>query len=319
MVLFMTTYIGIDVGKKSLQVYLPINDKSFDVDNSQKGFKKLLSYLIKNYYELSSLIIIFEPTGGYEHSLRSFLKKTKINFTTVHPNKVRKYAGAKGLLAKNDNLDSKLLHEYATHFAPAIKEDYSSQAQEELHSLIKRREQIILFKTQEIGRLDTANNSLLKQSLASHIKYLDKQLETINSDIDNICKNNMEVKEKIDRLTSIPGVGITLASKAFCELPELGNIEFSKLTSLFGLAPFARDSGQYRGKRSIFAGRNSLRKVLYMAAVASLRCNAKLKAFYDRLINNGKPPKVALNAVMRKLLAFMNAIVKNNSSWACEE
>lgn len=316
MVLFMTTYIGIDIGKRSLQVYLPINDKSFNITNDQRGFKKLLSYLIK-YYDLSSLVIIFEPTGGYENSLRSFLKDNKINFTTVHPNKVRKYAGAKGLLAKNDNLDSKLLHEYAAHFTPAIKVEYSTPVQEKLHCLIKRREQMILFKTQEISRLDTADNLLLKKSLESHIKYLDKQLVQINLDIDNICKNDADVKKQIGQLTSIPGVGITLASKAFCELPELGNIEFTKLTSLVGLATFARDSGQYKGKRSIFAGRNSLRKVLYMAAVASLRCNKKLKSFYDRITNNGKPTKVAIVAVMRKLLSFMHAIVKNNSSWIC--
>ena len=174
-----------------------------------------------------------------------------------------------------------------------------------------------MFKTQEISRLDTADNLLLKKSLESHIKYLDKQLVQINLDIDNICKNDADVKKQIGQLTSIPGVGITLASKAFCELPELGNIEFTKLTSLVGLATFARDSGQYKGKRSIFAGRNSLRKVLYMAAVASLRCNKKLKSFYDRITNNGKPTKVAIVAVMRKLLSFMHAIVKNNSSWIC--
>lgn len=314
MVVFMTTYIGIDVGKKSLQVYSPIQDKSFSIDNNKMGFKKLLSFLLK-HYDLSSLVIIFEPTGGYESPLRSFLKDNKANFTTVHPNKVRKYAGAKGLLAKNDNLDSKLLYEYAVHFAPAIKVDYSSQSQEKLHSLIKRKEQIILFKTQEIGKLDTANESLLIKSIKSHIKYLDKELDKINFDIDHLCKNDSDVKEKIDQLTSIPGVGITLASKILCELPELGNIEFTKLTALVGLAPFARDSGMHKGRRSIFAGRNSLRKVLYMAAVASLRCNEKLKDFYDRLINNHKPPKVALVAVMRKLFAFMHAIVKNNSSW----
>lgn len=310
----MTTYIGVDVGKKSLQVYLPATNKSFNINNNKTGFKKLLLSLVK-HYDLASVVIIFEPTGGYENSLRLFLKENKILFTTVHPNKVRKYAEAKGLLAKNDNLDSKLLYEYATHFTPAIKDDYSTPNQQKLHSLIKRREQIILFKTQELGRIDTASDAYLKRSIKSHIKYLDKELDQINCKISNLYKNDSVVKEKIDQLTSIPGVGITLATKAYCELPELGNIDFTKLTALVGLAPFDRDSGQYKGRRSIFAGRNSLRKVLYMAAVASLRCNAKLKAFYDRLIDNHKPPKVALVAVMRKLLAFMHAIVKNNSSW----
>ena len=315
MVIFMTTYIGLDVGKKCLQIYSPIQDKSFNIDNNKLGFKKLLSFLNK-HYDLSTLVVVFEPTGGYENPLRSWLKENKVKFTTVHPNKVRKYAGAKGLLAKNDNLDSKLLYEYATHFAPTVKVDYSSPSQEKLHFIIKRREQIISFKTQEIGRLDTAGEPSLVKSIKSHIKYLDKELDQINCDIDHLCKVDLDIKEKIDQLTSIPGVGITLASKAVCELPELGNIEFSKLTSLVGLAPFARDSGMYKGKRSIFAGRNSLRKVLYMAAVASLRCNRKLKTFYNRLIDNHKPPKVALVAVMRKLLSFMHAIVKNNASWS---
>ena len=311
----MTSYIGIDIGKISLKVYSPIQDQSFDIDNDKEGFDKLISY-ITQHYDLSSVVIIFEPTGGYEVPLKTFLQQKKILFSIVHPNKVRKYAGAKGLLAKNDKLDSKLLYEYAVHFAPDIKKDYSSKAQQQLHHLIKRREQIISFKNKEIARLDTAHESFMIDSLKSHIAYLDKELELINCKIKDICQSDTETKDYVDRLTSIPGVGITLASRAFCALPELGKIPFSKLTSLVGLAPFAKDSGQYRGKRSIFAGRNSLRKILYMAAVASLRCNEKLKLFYDNLIKNHKHPKVALVAVMRKLLSFMHAIVKNQSVWS---
>lgn len=130
-----------------------------------------------------------------------------------------------------------------------------------------------------------------------------------------MCDHTPDLKSNIDRLTSIPGVGLTLALKTICEVPELGKIDFAKLTSLMGLAPYSRDSGDYKGKRSIFAGRGSFRKVLYRAAVASLRCNIKLIAFYNRLIQNHKPPKAALVAVMRKLLAFMHAVTKNNSSW----
>ena len=311
----MATYIGIDIGKKSLQVYLPNTEKSFNITNAESGFKKLLSTL-NQHFELSSIIVVFEPTGGYERLLREFLKSYKINFSTVHPNKVRQYAKAKGLLAKNDNLDSKLLYDYATTFSLPVKCEYSNQVQEELHSLIKRREQLLIFKNQEISRQDTADGELLKKSLSSHLKYLDSQLEKIDLAIKEICSNDSDIKSKMDRLTSIPGVGITLATTVVCEIPEAGNIDFRQLTSLVGLAPFARDSGQYRGKRSIFAGRANLRRVLYMAAVASLRCNARLKRFYDRLLNNHKPPKVALVAVMRKLLGMINAIIKNNSLWS---
>ena len=311
----MTSYIGVDVGKKSLQVYLPCLAKSFDITNDATGFAKLVNYLTKHYEQLSNLIIVFEPTGGYEKPLREFLKSNQINFTTVHPNKVRSYAKARGWLAKTDKIDSQLLSDYATKFSLSIKQDYNTENQQKLHSLIKRREQLILIKNQEIARLDKVNDVFIKKSLEEVLSYLEKQLTTIESAIKDLCENDVEIKSKFDRLTSIPGVGKVLATTVVCEVPEIGNIDFRKLTSLVGLAPFARDSGQYRGKRSIFAGRANLRKVLYMAAVASLRCNHKLKSYYDRLIANHKPVKVALSAVMRKLLAFMHALFKNNTVW----
>ncbi len=311
----MATYIGIDIGKKSLEIYFPAIAKSFSVTNDESGFSKLLTCLNKNYQSLSEVIIVFEPTGGYEKCLRNFLKSYQLNFTTVHPNKVRGYAKAKGLLAKTDELDSKLLHDYANCFSLPVKSEYNTENQETLHNLIKRREQLIFFQNQEIARLDTADDPLLEKSLTDHLSYLELELEQINKTIENLCHTDPDIKSKIDRLTSIPGVGITLATNVICKIPQLGYCQFNNLTSLVGLAPFAKESGQYKGKRSIFAGKNSLRKVLYMAAVASLRCNKKLKAFYERLISNHKPPKVALVAVMRKLLSFMNAVIKNNSFW----
>ena len=285
----MATYIGIDIGKKSLQVYLPCKDKSFDITNNESGFTKLVNYLNKYHEQLDDLIIVFEPTGGYEKSLREFLKSNKINFTTVHPNKVRSYAKARGWLAKTDKIDSKLLSDYANKFLLPIKQDYNTESQQKLHSLIKRREQLILIRNQEIARLDKANDNIIKQSLEEVLSYLGGQLITIESAIKDLCNDR--------------------------EIPEIGNIDFRKLTALVGLAPFARDSGQYRGRRSIFAGRANLRRVLYMAAVASLRCNTRTKSFYDRLISNHKPAKVAIIAVMRKLLAFIHALFKNNSFW----
>lgn len=311
----MATYIGIDVGKKSLQLYLPKFDKSMAISNDESGYTKLLNYLYKYYNQLSDLIIVFEPTGGYEQYLKTYLKKNKINFTTVHPNKVRNYAKAKGWLAKTDKIDSRLIHDYATVFSLPIKIDYSTDSQQRLHNLIKRREQLILCRNQELARLDKEITLDVEQSLEQHLSFLDQQVEKIEGSIKILSNDVPEIKSRIDLLTSIPGVGITLATTIVCEAPELGLIEFNKLTALIGLAPYARSSGQYNGKRSIFAGRGNLRRVLYMAAVASLRCNKKLKAFYYRLISNHKPPKVALVAVMRKLLGFMHALVKNNSLW----
>jgi len=311
----MANYIGIDVGKRSLQIYLADKGNSFAVDNTIVGLKKFISNIRKHYKSFSTLIVAFEPTGGYELQLKQFLGQQKISFAVVHPTKVRNFAKAKGWLAKTDKIDSKLICSYAASFNMKPHSDYTTDAQRELHSLIKRREQLLLFKNQEAARADKQIPRYIEESIKKHIQYLDEQLKDINLAIEKLCHSNIEIQDKINKLTSIPGVGKVLAIAAICELPELGNIEFRKLTSLEGLAPFARSSGQYNGKRKIFSGRANIRKVLYMAAVASLRCNDKLKKFYDKLINNHKPPKVALVAVMRKLLGFMDALYRHNSYW----
>jgi transposase len=228
-----------------------------------------------------------------------------INFSCVHQNKVRHYAKAKGWLAKTDKIDSKLISDYAFAFSLKVKQTYDSDNQQTLHNLIKRREQLVLSKTQELARLDKFSDIAILQSLRDHIDYLDQNLKSIET----------EIKNNIINLTSIPGVGIVLATNIIANVPELGNIDIRKATSLIGLAPYARESSSYKGRRTIFAGRSKIRKILYMAAIASLRCNNKLRSFYDRLISNGKPPKVALVAVMRKLLTFIQAILKNNTAW----
>ena len=196
----MTNYIGIDVGKNFLQVYLPSTANSFIIKNDLSGLKKLLSILDKHHVDLLTLIVVFEPTGGYEVQLKNFLMQYKIRFSTVHPNKVRSFAKAKGLLAKTNKIDSKLIHDYAASFNLQIKPDYSTDTQRSLHSLIKRREQIILFKNQEIARLDKQMYSIVIKSINQHLKYLDKQLESLKQ------TSEEEIKEKISRLTSIPGV-----------------------------------------------------------------------------------------------------------------
>jgi len=310
----MANYIGIDVSKLSLELYIPAKEKNYQLPNNGKGFATLQEQIDK-YYQLSEVILVFEPTGGYEKNLEYWCKLKEIQYIKVHPNKVRYYAKASGLLAKTDKIDCKLLTDYALHFALPPQSDYKSQSQQELVSLIKRKDQLMLIKQQEHCRLEAENNNLIKGSIVAHIEYLHQQLKTIEQHIDQLCKTNEEIDAKITKLTSIPGVGNTLAIAAICHAPELGNMPLAKITSLIGLAPFARESGSYKGGRSIFGGRAYLRKILYMASVASLRANKKLKLFYDRLIAKHKPAKVALVAVMRKMLALMHTILKNNTYW----
>lgn len=310
----MANYIGIDIGKNFLQIYSPVDNSSFAVDNTQSGFKKIIANIFK-YNQRADYICVFEPTGGYEKHLKSYLQKRDIAFVVVHPNKVRAFAKATGLMAKTDKIDSKLLHDFAVKFNLNPQEYSSFESEDKLRALTRRREQLIRLRNKEISRLETVTIAEIIGSIKLTIEYLNEQLASIENAIEECRKNSKLIKDKIDRLTSIPGVGQVLACAVVCDLPELGKAEFRQITSLVGIAPFARSSGKYNGRRSIFAGRNNIRRVLYMAAVASLRANSRLKAFYERLIANHKPPKVALVAVMRKLLSFMHAISKNNSSW----
>lgn len=238
-----------------------------------------------------------------------------LNFSCVHQNKVRHYAKAKGLLAKTDKIDNKLISDYARAFTLKVTQTYDSNNQQILHNLIKRREQLLLCKGQELARLDKFSDIAILESLKEHIEYLDQNLKSIETGIKEICNSDTQIKNNITNLTSIPGVGIVLATNVIANLPELGNINIRKATSLIVLAPYARENSSYRGRPTIFAGRRNIRKIFYMASVASLRCNKKLKTYYDRLIINHKPLKVGLVAVMRKLLTFIHAILKNNTVW----
>lgn len=212
----MATYIGVDIGKKSLQVYLPVMDKSFDITNNESGFTCLVDSLSNHYHyeQLADLIVIFEPTGGYEKSFKEFLKLKGLGFTTVHPNKVCSYAKAKGLFAKTDKIDSKLLADYATIFSLQVKQCFKEEHQQKLHELVKRREQLILFKTQEIARLDKVSDATVEHSLQEHLAYLDQELKSLTKAIADQCNNNPDTSKAIARLISIPGGGLTLATTA---------------------------------------------------------------------------------------------------------
>lgn len=311
----MTNYVGIDVGKLSLEFYLPINHKNHQISNNAQGFSNLLEYLSK-HYQLSDVMLVFEPTGGYEKELEKYCIDKDIKYIKVHPSKARHYAKAIGLLAKTDKIDCKLLSDYALHFNLQPQPiNYNSHSQQKLVSLIKRRNQLMVMENQEYSRLETESDDTITESIEAHIRYLQQETKLIHQQVTAFCKEDKEIYDKISKLTSIPGVGNILAIATICHAPELGHIPINKLTSLIGLAPFARESGSYKGRRSIFGGRAYLRKILYMASVASLRVNKTLKDFYDRLIANHKPAKLALVAVMRKLLAIMHSIIKNDSHW----
>lgn len=262
----------------------------------------------------SSIQVVCEATGGYERLLVDVLRKNNIPIFVEHANKIRAFAKSKGLLAKTDRIDSQLISDYARIMQPTPKDYPLSEELSEIRELLKRREQLIEDKNREIVRLDKQYASRIKKFIQSHITYLDKQIEAVETEIEEKTKNT-SVQKKVELLASIPGIGKQTALIILSFLPELGSLEHKSLAALVGVAPFNRDSGQYRGKRFIQGGRKMLRKALYMAAVASHHWNQPLQAFYKRLIPKGKPAKVGLVAVMNKMIAMANSVYKRQSPW----
>ncbi len=304
-------YVGIDVGK----YYLDVNtqEETFRITNDRQGFKALIQKIKKN--SISKTLFVCEASGGYEKSLMDYLQKHSYLTHIAHANKVRAFAKSKGYLAKTDRIDSNVIYEYALTMSlePTMKNE--SKESQIIGELLKRRNQLLSDKLGEVRRLDKIHNSFTKKSILSHIKWLEQEIKAIENEIKETSKTFKSIEKKIALLTSIPGVGHLAASYCIAFLPELGSYDNKSLAALVGVAPFNNDSGKKIGKRYIQGGRKHLRNILYMVAVVSTRWNPDLKAFYKKLRAKGKPSKVALIAVLRKLLNIMNSIISRQSPW----
>lgn len=302
--------IGIDVGKYHLDIFTPFN--SFKIENTKKAITKLLNQLIKDH---QIELIICEASGGYERLLVKTLRQNHLPVYVAHANKIRAFAKSRGYLAKTDKIDAKVLYEYASVLNIKPKQSVLTEAKEKLGHLLKRREQLINDRVQEKCRLDTCDDSDIKHSIQSHIKWLDKEIAKIEAYIHLQQSHSGLIKEAHDLLISVPGIGSLTAHYLIAFLPELGQYDHKTITALAGLAPFNRDSGTYRGKRFIQGGRSMIRKILYMATLIGVRCNAYLKAFYENLLAKGKPKKLALTAAMRKLIVALNSVMHRKTPW----
>lgn len=305
--------IGIDVSKSHLDVYISQTNSAFRVPNTQKGLKLFLKKLdALPFIEL----IVCEATGGYERRLVETCLLAQLPIYRVHANKIRHFAKASGYLAKTDKIDAQRITLFAQTFALENRVNPLEKEVLHLRALTTRRQQLLSEKTRESNRLDVPLPDPLKSSIERHIQWLEAELLKINHEIEIHLKSHPCLQEKVQLMASMPGVGLQTALTLLTDLPEIGKIGFSQLTALVGLAPYNRESGTKRGKRSVFAGRAKVRKALYMAAVASLRVNKKLKFFYDKLKSKGKPSKVALIALARKILQTLNAMILKNLPWS---
>jgi len=304
-------FIGIDVSKDSFDLAFFPKHKSqtflYD-DQHLKDFVRLLK-------QVAPHLVVLEATGGYEKKIFQKLKDAQIPVLIVNPKRVRDFAKSIGYLAKTDKIDAFVLARYASLIR---KGSLKMEADDELRSLKRRRDQVVKMLVEEKNRLKQAGD-LVRARIKKHIEVLEEEKEELTKEIEEKLKKApkySDLSKKVDLLVSIPGVNLITALSVLLEMPELGKVNRKEIAALAGLAPFNRDSGQFRGRRGIWGGRKKVRQALYMAVLAGLRWNGKMREFFTRLTEEGKKAgKVALTACMRKLLTIMNQILKNGTPW----
>ncbi len=302
-------WVGIDVCQKYLDVYVRPSSKLFQVTNDRVGIAKLIQTLT----EIQPELIVLEATGGMEIDAAEKLTGAGLAVAVINPRQARDFAKATGQLAKTDAIDAKVLAHFADAIRPEVRQ-ISDESSRNLEDLVARRRQLGDMITAEKNRRRGKTNSV-KASIDEHIEWLKQQLQEIESQIKSAIAVNENWKQKMDLLTSVPGIGEVVAVTLISSLPELGTISHKSISYLVGVAPLNKDSGKFRGKRRIWGGRAKIRCVLYMAALVAIRFNPPIKTFYERLVQKGKLKKVAITACMHKLLIFLNAMMRNNQTW----
>lgn len=301
---------GIDVSKDRLDVAVRPSGELFAVERNAAG----LEHLAARLRELSVHLVALEATGGFETIAAAALAAAGLPVVVVNPAQIRAFAKAVGQRAKTDPIDAAVI----ARFAEATRPDprpLPDEATRLLADLLARRRQIIEMMGAERQREKRVMIAHMRKSITRLLKALEKELASVDADIDDAVRGSPAWQEKEDLLASVPGVGPTIARTLIAELPELGQLGRKQIAALAGLAPFTRQSGQWRGRSFIGGGRTVVRTVLFMGAMVAKRHNPTLKAFFDRLLAAGKPKMVALIAVARKLLTILNAILRDNRPW----
>lgn len=302
-------YVGIDVSKSHLDVARHDEEDVWRVSNDEEGIDVLVERLV----ELRPELVVLEATGGFEVPAAAALAGRDVQVVIANPRQTRDFAKSTGKLAKSDTIDARGLALFAERVRPQVR-DLPTEEARALGALVSRRRQIIDMITAEKNRLGFALKPVQK-GIAKHIRWLERQLEDVDADLDSMIRDSPVWAAKRDLLQTVPGVGPNLSRVLIAELPELGQLSHRQIAALVGVAPFARDSGVFRGKRMIWGGRATVRTALYLSVWSAARWNPVIRPFYDRLRAKGKPPKVAQVASMRKLLTILNAMVRDGRTW----
>ena len=297
-------YAGLDIHKATLQLHFAGRD--YELPNTPAGHRKLVGLLQIE----PNAHVICEASGGYERKIVTHLQAAQIPVSVLNPNQSHAFAKVLGHRAKTDPLDARLLSQCGKALQPAPTPAPTAQ-QRQLLEVVRYRCQLMDKLIAERQQEEFIEQPLLRRQSRALVRRLEADMAKIDALLEKLCKESGELTTKIQKLTSVKGVGKQTAYSLLAEMPELGSLNRRKVASLAGLAPYARESGKWVGKRFIGGGRPQVRKALYMAALCAARLHPSLSAFYKRLRDKGKPAKLAITAVMRKLLILLNFALKN--------
>jgi transposase len=301
-------WVGIDVCKETLDVYIWPQGQTFQFANSDAG----ITSLIEQLQTISPHLVAAESTGGLERKLVERLHQANLPVAIANPRKVRAFAIALGK-AKTDPLDAEVIAHFARSVNLQAQAAIAPEA-EKLSDLVRRRQQLVEMQVAEKNRLSIAPDSV-KSDIEEHLKQLQQRIEKLNEQIQALAQTQADWKRKRDILISVKGIGAVTAALCLAELPELGTLSEKQIARLVGVAPLNHDSGKSQGKRMISGGRTAVRCGLFMPTMVAVQHNPVIREFYQRLLAKGKLPKVALIACMRKLLVILNAMIRNNQTW----
>ena len=300
-------YVGVDVSKKHLDVFVAASGERRRLERSRPPLETWLGTLSGEAH------LVVEASGGYERLVVELCHERGIMVSVVNATRVRQFARASGKLAKTDAIDAEVIARFGELFRPPATVQEAPEVQA-IRALVERRADLVLQRTAEKNRTEHLSGAALR-SLKRHLRWLDAEIGRLDHDIAVELAQSEELSTKCERLRSVPGVGPIVSVTLVALLPELGHIDRRAIASLVGLAPWSHESGPRKGRRHVWGGRAAVRSALYMAALVATRFNPPLGAHYARLLERGKPKKLALIAVARRLLTILNAIVRDGTSW----
>ena len=304
-------FVGVDVSKAKLDVASSNHRSCQTIDNNKTSIvKKLISGL----KEPGKTLVVMEATGGYERILVDALHQHGISLAVVNPKRIRDFAKGIGQDAKTDLIDAQIIAQYGELVRPEPKAA-QSEHQQKMKVLVDRRRQLLDLINQENNRLQQTYDQEIKELIKESLETLKKQVKTIDERLKSLIQSDRANQRKIQIMESVKGIGPVVTATLLCDLQELGELNRNQIAKLVGVAPINKDSGKSSRKRKTFAGRSYVRKVLYMATIVAARHNKKIRAFYQRLVSQGKPKKLAITAAMRKLITILNSLIKKNELW----